>query len=519
MIRKFKLWNYEMTSSYDISLNSIKVTDVKGLGSNINHQVYDDKYKKTILKSDIKFSDIELTIIFGLKNNAYADFMNFMQFISTNGKKPFTLEYTRNSATRYVDVMPKNMPKSQKSQFRILTENFTFERLTPYYELIEENDVTSVVIENDYIEDIKPIIKIKGASSASTILKINSYSSDENIILGITGLPKDNTLLTRLYSSNGLGYRIIDAGDYTYVQSDFDNLYPYSEMKEVVDEFGNVFIKIPKFYMFNSANERAISKHKIDDNWFLPPVFYGPDGELDYFLYGKYPAFTAGTKLTSNTGVLPTVSQNITTFRTRAKANGLGYQQLDIWAINVIQTLFLVEFATSNSQNVFRGRVDHTERVVTGATDYIKQPSGVHKATNQFKYRGIEDVFGHIWQFIDGINFDEENIMICYDPEKYISTSITADYELFGQRPMENGYVKEETFNIDHKGFQFPSVLGASTSTYYADYYYQATGLRIALFGGSWYNGSTAGLWYWDSNFAASITYSSFGGRLLKKPL
>jgi hypothetical protein len=508
-----------MTNSYDISSESTKVTDVKGLGSEMNHQSHDSKFKKIIISSEVKYPNIDLTIIFGLKNNAYADYMNFMQFLSTNGKKSFTIEYTHDSGQRFVDVMPKSMPKSQRTQYRTIQENFSFERLTPFYELIEENDITSFVIENDFIEDIKPIIKIKGTSSASTIIKFNSYDSEENIILGITGLPKDNTLLTRLYSSSGLGYRIIDAGDYTYIQSDFDNLYPYSEMKEVVDEFGNVFIKIPKVYMFNNGTERAISKHKVDNNWFLPPVFYGPDGELDYFLYGKYPAFTVGTKLTSNSGVLPTVSQNITTFRTRAKANGLGYQQLDIWAINVIQTLFLVEFATSNSQNVFRGRVDHTERVATGATDYIKQPSGVHKATNQFKYRGIEDVFGHIWQFVDGINFNEADIFICYDPEKYISTSITEDYVLFGQRPMSNGYVKEETFNIDHKGFQFPSVLGASTSTYYADYYYQATGLRIAIFGGRWDYGSAAGLWSWYSSLAASDTSSGVGGRLLKKPL
>ena len=38
-----------------------------------------------------------------------------------------------------------------------------------------------------------------------------------------------------------------------------------------------------------------------------------------------------------------------------ALANGAGYQQLDIHVVDVLQVLFLIEFATLNSQSIMAG--------------------------------------------------------------------------------------------------------------------------------------------------------------------
>ena len=64
-----------------------------------------------------------------------------------------------------------------------------------------------------------------------------------------------------------------------------------------------------------------------------------------------------------------------------------------------------------------------------------------------------------------------------------------------------------------------PKEVGGDSATYYADYYYQTTGQRIALVGGYWNSGSSAGLSYWHLGNTSSSVAAFIGGRLLKKAL
>jgi hypothetical protein len=61
---------------------------------------------------------------------------------------------------------------------------------------------------------------------------------------------------------------------------------------------------------------------------------------------------------------------------------------------------------------------------------------------------------------------------------------------------------------------EFPVDVSAN---YYRDYYYQTSGQRVALVGGYWYNGSSAGPWAWDLRYSSSGAVVYFGGRLVKK--
>lgn len=147
------------------------------------------------------------------------------------------------------------------------------------------------------------------------------------------------------------------------VQNDFDTAEIYSEMVEVTDEYGNQFIKIPKFYIKKTVNGDAwtwqVSKSKKDADYYLPACFIDEtNGKiLPYILVGKYNASLSSdsTKLESKTGTVPVVNKNIIHFRNYAKANGAGYQLFDIHAIDIIQTLFYIEFATVNSQSIMAG--------------------------------------------------------------------------------------------------------------------------------------------------------------------
>lgn len=136
-------------------------------------------------------------------------------------------------------------------------------------------------------------------------------------------------------------------------------------------------------------------------------------------------------------------------------------------------------------------------------------------------YRGIENPFGNIWQFVDGININDNQAWVCSDAEQYASNLFAGSaYQMLGYTNHNgDGYPREMGFDPEYPFAEFPVAVGGSAATYYSDYYYQNTEQRIALVGGGWYSGSNAGPSCWALNNPSSNANVRIGGRLLKKPL
>ena len=177
-------------------------------------------------------------------------------------------------------------------------------------------------------------------------------------IYGVEWGKVETPTMTRIGSAVGMTAAVGEGAN--VVANDFDSVYPWSEMQTVDDSAGNVFVRIPKFYIRKtdgvSLVRIEISRTKYP-GFYLPAVFYdhGRDVELDYFDYGAHLGSLDGTKLASKPGVFPLVIKNIVEFRTYAQANGAGYQQLDVHAHDVLAALFTVEFATLHSQAILAG--------------------------------------------------------------------------------------------------------------------------------------------------------------------
>lgn len=75
---------------------------------------------------------------------------------------------------------------------------------------------------------------------------------------------------------------------------------------------------------------------------------------------------------------------------------------------------------------------------------------------------------------------------------------------------------------IGEYGENMPTAVGASSTTYFADYFYtnvvSNTGQRGVLFGGYAYSGAYAGFSYAYTYYAASYTGASVGSRLCFLP-
>jgi hypothetical protein len=192
---------------------------------------------------------------------------------------------------------------------------------------------------------------------------VQILTQDTAKIFGVYWDKTSSPKMTRIDDSKDLSPVI--GVDGAYIENPFDKLPIYRDIVDVKDDLGNEFVQIPKFYiqekMGKGFYQLRISQTK-HPGFYLPAVFWDHvnQRELPYYWHGKYAGWAdTDNILRSIKGVIPRMGHSIGFYRggaTQNNANGrLGYQLMDIHAVNVIQALFLVEHATLDSQSVIYG--------------------------------------------------------------------------------------------------------------------------------------------------------------------
>ena len=154
----------------------------------------------------------------------------------------------------------------------------------------------------------------------------------------------------------------------------------------------------------------------------------------------------------------------------------------------------------------------------TGQCDSLGMKSGClnNDGYHSVIYRGIENLFANIFQWVDGINIKDNVAYICKDHSQYADDTFASPYKALAYTNCtSNGNPKTLGLDVDEPFFRFPTEVGGGSSTYMCDYYYQNTGNRVALVGGSFYNGASGGLWYWYLSSASSNASWDIGCRVL----
>lgn len=155
---------------------------------------------------------------------------------------------------------------------------------------------------------------------------------------------------------------------------------------------------------------------------------------------------------------------------------------------------------------------------ITGQCDALGMKSGClnNDGYHSMIYRGIENIFANIWQWVDGINIKDHLAYICKDHSKYASDKFDGDYKPLAYTNCDtNGNPKTLGLDVDEPFFRFPTAIGGGTSTYMCDYYWQNTGNMVALVGGLFYNGAIDGLWSWYLGNTSSHANWCIGARVL----
>jgi len=231
-----------------------------------------------------------------------------------------------------------------------------------------------------------------------------------------------------------------------------------------------------------------------------------------------------------------------------------------------VQLLFLVEYATFNSQaalagdstgglsnlasgtwsaSVSGGSSTYLPIVPTGGTESLGNRSGYVPLTALYGdgqglpvytgsadsfwtdaipcYRGIESPFGNIWQLLDGIILDfatTNRLDAWVSAGSFIDDTPTAAYRKIIDHGGVDNVPAFDYLSRIHEGAALDGFYGraggASSITGLTDYYYNTSsaGKRVVAVGGSSLTGGYAGVFCVHAYYGSGHRSTSFGGRL-----
>lgn len=275
---------------------------------------------------------------------------------------------------------------------------------------------------------------------------------------------------------------------------------------------GNVMVEIPKFW-YKYENVGGVHKWSISDvaqtGYEVHPAFIRGGVEKSFRYYCAYRGYTLGTKLISGSGRVPTASKTRATFRTEAAANGTGWSQIDWNLLIAVQLLYLVEYANFNTQAMLGQGITSggVYTAVTGSSNSLGNASSpsTNTSTQFMSYRGIENWYGQIYKFIDGVNVNAHVYYVNNNPATFADDVFTGDYVNTGITSVTaGGYVKNLV--ASGKGFVASYTSDVSDSTLVPDYFALGTGAMIINFGGHANYGAAAGgfsLWAYVASYSS----------------
>ena len=283
----------------------------------------------------------------------------------------------------------------------------------------------------------------------------------------------------------------------------------------VSGDAGDCMVEFPKMYLGMSTDAQGLTTVTITNDATVEGVyddaFVYKGKSYSKFYVGAFKGYVLDNKLRSLSGKSPTAQKTIGAFRTAAQANGEGYEQTQWYQLMLRQALYILLFKNLNSQAALGAGVTSSSKKNTGGANSNGVNYGSTSASVQVKCLGIEDFWGNISEWVDGIatknytaytaNGNYNDNCDGYTVAKAIDSSISGNMsKAQGARTL---------------GFA-PLQTSGSESTYYCDFASINVGdsVFVAFFGGYWNHGAVAGAFPLSVNCSASSSNTWFGARL-----
>lgn len=349
---------------------------------------------------------------------------------------------------------------------------------------------------------------------------------------------------------------------------------------------GQVMVEIPAHYRKCSLNSAQgymdveISLYNFEGAIPVPRYLVGAyeasldrDNNLLSSVVNKTVTFRGGNDNADWDGTyrdlrgLPATNIPLTNFRTYGRNRGTGWGCYDWNAHLSIYWLFAIEYATLNSQKAFTstltaegfhqgglgsgvsnfsnwGTYNSNNPIIpcgltnslgnnTGVVTFTLTPEqaeayGSEHSESVPSYRGIENPFGHIWKWTDGVlgkgvNGEYQEIYVSRDPSQYAS-DLNDSYIDMGREATVNGYCKailasDSSHPQEQRvyGDIFDRDTSGSASTFFCDSHYHANVINSIyglLVGGSAAYGAYNGLACLFLDSAPAYANANVGSRL-----
>ena len=354
-------------------------------------------------------------------------------------------------------------------------------------------------------------------------------------------------------------YTIPQKGTEQQYFSTVDNYFPYSKigrvlLKNGVEQYecdfndstkkkgggtanltgtdGDVMIRIPKFYsevkyVPQGIRYRIFSYENPTKKIALGikphPYFLKPDGKTYYDVryQGAYKASLKNGVLASVSGVSPLVSKTMANFIDYAQQGRTNDYSIGNYIWKSVQfMLYIVEFGSLNSQDLFgQGRSNTSSASATGTTNALGNRSGrisTDDANGNVSYRGLEDVWGNIWEFDAGFFATNDGYYITNNPAYYLNKANMTHYNVNLTVDKGDNFISEIERIEGAEYLVLPKTLKGSATTYYCDqlWSHNPGQENISLSGGSWAAGARYGVLCLIWHAVASHGNADIGARL-----
>lgn len=376
-----------------------------------------------------------------------------------------------------------------------------------------------------------------GATNLNTANRISGTPQSYRTMTAVIDLTNSNPLSSVTYADDAagmtkgsadwddfLGYYpvLLDASGNELGKLNSNNYAQYEDGTAApINVLGSydVMVAFPKRGLKISTENNKVTVSMTDDpdsaDFKYYAHSYGAHNNCDVVYVGAYKASANGTKLYSCSGQSPLVSQTIGTFRMYANNRGEGYEQMTFYVRTFLCCAYILRFGNLNSQAaVGQGYVNASARTNTGATNAQGMNYGTTSQTTQIKCLGIEDLWGNVYEWVDGIfSSSTRNILTAIYNKNMNDTG--SGYQDNGQGASSDiGNYMSKPQGTTEKGFVAKEVSG-SASTYFCDYASLYASL-VAYAGGYYSDTGSAGVFLLDVGSSASGSGANVGGRLIK---
>jgi hypothetical protein len=545
--------NWDMIDNAVSNLSGNKVDKVDGKQLSTEDYSTEEKNKLDKIASGAQVNKIESLTLNGKTLPISNKGVNIKDEEVTNARKSTIKDKTFTSVTARIEELEEEVDGMETTRGHVygirrkITNNSssTWERLFDSVGKVANATKNGGPVENNF-DSLAPWSEIKSCNYDLTTKKINAWFGDANFKFDgskgdvFTYYPKT---YWKIYQENDYDYVLL--ADYpkagfteidgffmgrynASVVADDGLLHTYSGLVPTTNKTIGAFRTLAKALGDNFS--------QLDWRYFVVQMLY----LVEYANYNSQSML--GNGIQSRKYLRTLVAENNTNRAIVGSSSGYyvgqiirigtsdgGTQVADARKITAIEAYD--ENGVTGSAITFDGAavniaVDNfvcTMAQITGQCDTLGMKSGClnNDGYHSMIYRGIENIFAHIWQWVDGINMISGKFYICKNHSLYASDT-TENYKQLGYNALgTEGYAKELDLDVDEPFFRFPKAVGGGSNTYLCDYYYNnATSIaegakRVALVGGGFNVGALDGLWSWSSDDGSSNADWNFGARVL----